>query len=122
MNWKEFFKPTKSKFLFLLFLLIITIFFGFFNMSNCFVDENGKEICRNCGLEGIFNPLLRPISFLISNVFRGLIESGNLQICGANLTLYLLFPLDLIYQYFISCTIIYFYNKSKKQKIIKKEI
>ncbi len=114
MQWKEFFKPTKWKILLILFLFIITLFFGFFERSNCFIDENGEEICRECGLEGIFNPLLRPISFLISNVFNGLIESGNLQICGASLTIYALLPLDLIYLYIISSVIIYFYNKSKK--------
>jgi len=114
MQWKEFFKPTKWKIILLIALLIITFFLGFFERSNCFIDSNGEEICRKCGLEGVFNPILRPISFLLSNVYMGLIESGNLQVCGASLTFYSLLPFDLVYLYIISCTIIYIHKKFKK--------
>lgn len=69
------------------------------------MDESGMEICRLCGVEGIFNPLLRPCSFFIGNVITGLIFNKELAICGT-LSLVIYLPLDFIYWCFISRIIV----------------
>lgn len=100
MDWKKFFKPTLWKIIVFIILIVLSFFLGFFHMSNCFIDENGEELCRMCGVEGIFNPILRPISFIIGNIFGGLISNNNIQMCGAMLLIYSLYPFDLIWLYF----------------------
>lgn len=114
MKWKNFFKPTKNKVLFLLFFFAASIFFGFFKMSGCFINDNGVEMCRKCGIEGIFNPFLRPVSFFLANIPQVLFGGGNIQVCGAEFSILFYWPLDIIYQYFISCLIVYFYKKNKR--------
>jgi len=86
-------------------LFFLSLFFGFFRTSGCFIDESGIEICRICGTEGIFNPLLRPISFIFGNVINGLILKGELTICGMT-SIILSYPFDFIYFYIFSGIIV----------------
>ena len=66
-----------------------------------------------CGLEGIFNPLLRPFSFIFANLIQGLIIEGDIALCSATFTWFLYLPLDVIYLYFLSCLIILAFKKVK---------
>ena len=70
MDWKEFLKPTKIKFATLVILFILSIFFGFIR-TDLMVNLCTGPDCppqRECGVEGIFNPLLRPTSFVLANI------------------------------------------------------
>lgn len=112
---KYFLKPSKWKILILIPLVILSIFVGFFKTSNCFVNEEGVSVCRKCGVEGIFNPVLRPFSFLIGNVYKGLIESGYIAICGGPALYWPIFILDVSYLYIISCFLHLIISKSKSK-------
>jgi len=116
MDWKKFLKPSILKFVILIILFLLSIFLGFFKMSSCFLDENGNKACRECGIEGIFNPLLRPISFFLANVIRGLLISHDIQLCGATFAILFYWPLDMIYLYFLSSLIVWIYDKVRKKK------
>ena len=108
---KESLIPNYAKLGLFLVLLILLFFFGFFRTSSCFLDENGIRVCRECGLEGIFNPLLRPFSFIFANLIQGLIINGDIVLCGAAFAWFLYLPLDIIYLYFLSCLIILAFKK-----------
>ena len=108
---KEFLKPNCVKLASLLVLFILLFIFGFFRTSSCFLDENGIRVCRECGLEGVFNPLLRPFSFIFANLIQGLIINGDIVLCSAAFTWFLYLPLDIIYLYFLSCVIILAFKK-----------
>ncbi|RLI87072.1 MAG: hypothetical protein DRO76_02920 [Candidatus Altiarchaeales archaeon] len=110
---KEFLKPDRVKLVLFLALLVLLFFFGFFRTSSCFLDENGIRVCRKCGLEGIFNPLLRPFSFIFANLVQGLIIEGDIALCGAAFAWFLYLPLDIIYLYFLSCLIILAFKKKR---------
>ena len=113
---KESLIPNYAKLGLFLVLLILLFFFGFFRTSSCFLDENGIRVCRTCGLEGIFNPLLRPFSFIFANLIQGLIINGDIVLCGAAFAWFLYLPLDIIYLYFLSCLIILAFRQLKFTK------
>jgi len=118
MSWKEFFKPTKGKIIIFIILIVLSILFGFFETSNCFIDENGEEICRMCGQEGIFNPVLRPFSFLIGNIYKGILESHNFAVCGGPEIYWSIFIFDLFYLYIVSCLLnrLIFKDRRRRKK------
>ena len=113
---KQFLKPNRGKLLLFLVLICLAFFFGFFKTSSCFLDENGVRVCRECGLEGVFNPLLRPFSFIFANLIQGLIIKGDIALCGAAFAWFLYLPLDVIYLYFLSCLIILAFKKIRTKK------
>ena len=123
---KQFLKPNKKKILVFVILFVATIFVGFINTSqtpSSFSDEDETIIIdqRTCGTEGIFNPLLRPFSFVIGNLIKGFIFNGDIVLCGADIISSLFFPIDIICLYLLSCFVIFVYNrtKPKPKKIIK---
>ena len=118
MKIKKFFKPTKEKIIILMILIILSVFFGFFETSNCSIDA-GIEECRLCGSEGIFNPLLRPVTFFVGNLIGGFIEGGDIKYCGADSVFYTLWPLDIILIYIILCFMIFKHDEDKSNKKFK---
>lgn len=113
---KELLKFNNRQFAIFAVLFILAFFFGFFRISGCFLDENGIRVCRECGPEGIFNPLLRPISFVLANIIQGLIINGDISLCGAFFALIFYLPLDAIYLYILSGVIYCQYNKIRTKK------
>lgn len=113
---KELLKLNNKQFAIFIVLFILAFFFGFFRTSSCFLDENGISVCRQCGPEGIFNPLLRPISFVLANIIQGLIINKDISLCGAFFAIIFYFPLDAIYLYLLSGVIYRQYDKIRSKK------
>ncbi len=102
MNWKEFFKPTKTKIIFICIIFAISIFFGF------------KHISPECNLPGCYsslepNKIIFPLSYSIvpmffqrSPILAPIISFGIIYIVG------------IFYWYIALCIIIFVFKKLKK--------
>ena len=117
MDWKEFLKPTKIKLVMYAILFILLIFFGFIRTDTDLAASSctGLDcpVQRTCGLEGIFNPLLRPVSFVIVNIVQGLLMNKDIVLCGVGPVI-LFWPLDTPYLYVLSCFAVSIFRRYKK--------
>jgi len=116
MDWKKFLKPTKIKFAILVILFILSIFFGFIRTDLTVNLCTGPDCPpqRECGVEGIFNPLLRPISFVLANIVQGLLMNDDIVLCGGGPAIILFWPLDIPYLYVLSCFAVSIFRRYKK--------
>lgn len=75
-------------------LFILSIAIGFFETKP---HPTEKEVCVSCRTEGVFNPVLRPFSFLIGNVYQGLMVKGGITYSNVKDTYFLYMPFDVVY-------------------------
>ena len=106
MDWKEFFRPTKYKIVFVIIVFVLSLFFGFRHIpSNC---EPGMIGCSTSGsLES--NKIIFPLSYTIAPMFF-----ERSPILAPILTFGVIYMLGIIYWYLLSCITFTIVDKFKK--------